>query len=218
MMTRKFLKQSKHDFSKTIYTRDVNNTDCDITQQLKTWMHWNAGKEKHATTTADITWLKDAIGKNKGRALQAIELYQQCYKDKIEQCVKAEFELEGATTNKERMAVRHRVVSKMWKEEAEDIIAEITGELAIEKQKRKAKKTDKDKGETLNSVEARSPEEYNTFVILCFYVKKNKPVQFTSYSAIQSLPLLLQTAFQAITQATGWIFFVSASGPNPSDC
>ena len=68
-------------------------------------MRWNAGKEKHATTTADITWLKDAMGKNKGHTLQAIELYQQRYKDKIKQRVKAEFELEGATTNKERMAV-----------------------------------------------------------------------------------------------------------------
>jgi hypothetical protein len=89
-------------------------------------MHWNAGKEKRASTKPDITWLKDAMGKSKGRALQAIELYQQRYKDKIERRVKANFDLEGATTNKERMAVRRRVVSEMWKAEDEDIVAEIT--------------------------------------------------------------------------------------------
>jgi len=77
------------------------------TQQLRTWMHWNAGKEKCMSTKPDVTWLKEAIGKGKGHALQAIELYQQHYKDKIEQQVKAAFDLHGATTNKEQMAICH---------------------------------------------------------------------------------------------------------------
>jgi hypothetical protein len=199
----------------TIYTRDIIHTHRDTTQKLRTWMHWNAGKEKCASTKPDITWLKDAMGKSKGRALQAIELYQQCYKDKIERRVKANFDLEGATTNKERMAVRRRVVSEMWKAEDEDIVAEITEGVEIEKEKKKSKKNE-DKGEeTLNDVEARSPEEYNAFVILCFHPEKM--FQLTPYSSIQSLPLILQTAFQAITEATGWVFFISAGGPNPSD-
>ena len=60
----------------------------------------------------------------------------------------------------------------MWKEEVEDIIAKITGKFEIEKQKKKSKKMDKDEGETLNNIEVQSPEEYNTFIILYFYVKK----------------------------------------------
>jgi len=74
-------------------------------QQLRTWMHWNAGKEKCVSTKPNMTWLKDAIGKGKGRALQAIELYQQCYKDKIERQVKVAFNLHGTTANKEQMAI-----------------------------------------------------------------------------------------------------------------
>jgi hypothetical protein len=41
-------------------------------------MHWNAGKEKQASTKPNVKWLQDAIEKPKGRALQLIELYQHC--------------------------------------------------------------------------------------------------------------------------------------------
>ena len=107
-------------------------------------MQWNSGKQKHASNKPDVNWLKDAMGKSKGRVLQAVKLYQQRYKDKIEKRVKAEFDLHGATTNKEQMGIRHRVVLEMWKGEDNNIIAEITGEVEVEKQKNKGKKDDKD--------------------------------------------------------------------------
>ena len=130
-------------------------------------MHWNAGKEKRVSAKPDTTWLKDALGKRKGRTHQAVELYQQRYKDKIEERVKAEFNLHSAVTNKERMAIRHRVVSEMWKAEDETIITEITGEAEGEKQKRNEKKSE-DGTEISNSVKARTPEEYDVFVTSCF--------------------------------------------------
>ncbi|KAF8224184.1 hypothetical protein L208DRAFT_1513074 [Tricholoma matsutake] len=104
-------------------------------KQLRTWMHWNAGKEKHVSAKPDTTWLKDVLGKSKGHTLQAVELYQQHYKDKIEEHIKAEFNLCGAETNKEQMAIHHQVVSEMWKVEDETIITEIMGEAEGEKQK-----------------------------------------------------------------------------------
>src|ERR1700733_9400475 len=84
-------------------------------------------KGKRVSAKPDITWLKDVLGKSKGRALQAIEVYQQRYKDKIEECVKAEYNLHSTMTNKERMAIHRQVVSKMWKAEDKGIIDEITG-------------------------------------------------------------------------------------------
>jgi hypothetical protein len=122
-------------------------------QQLRMWMHWNAGKEKCVSAKPDTNWLKDALGKSKGRTHQAVELYQQCYKDKIEEHIKAEFNLHSTVTNKERMAIRHQVVSEMWKVEDKAIITEIMGEAEGEKQKRKEKKSE-DGTEISNSVEA----------------------------------------------------------------
>jgi len=52
------------------------------------------------------------------------------------------------------------------------------------------------------------------FIIL-FYT--NEVVELTTYSAIKSLPSIVKSVFQAIMQLTGWVFFVSAGGPNPSD-
>jgi len=123
-----------------IYFREITYAHHNPTQQLQMWMHWNSGKQKCTSNKPDVNWLKDAMGKSKGRILQAVELYQQRYKDKIKKRVKAEFDLHGAMTNKERMGIHHRVVSKMWKAEDEDVIAEITGEVEAEKQKKKGKK------------------------------------------------------------------------------
>jgi hypothetical protein len=158
------------------------------------------------STKPDVTWLKDAIGKGKGRALQAIELYQQHYKDKIERQVKAAFDLHGVMTNKERMAIHCRIVSEMWKAEDEDIIAEITGE--VEKQKKSTKKADDENEEkgVLNDFETQSPEEYNAFVILFLYQLNsltyhlqchkipslNSPIGFPSEYSSYGLGLLRQ--------------------------
>ena len=128
-------------------------------------MHWNSGKEKRMSTKPDITWLKDAMGKSKGRALQAIEIYQQCYKDNIERRIKAEIDLHGTTTSKDRMAIRRRIMTEMWKDETEDVVAEITGE--VEKQKELKKNQDKDETKVTNENEERSPEEYETLVHRC---------------------------------------------------
>jgi hypothetical protein len=150
-----------------IYFREITYAHHNTTQQLQTWMQWNSGKQKRASNKPDVNWLKDAMGKSKGRVLQAVELYQQRYKDKIEKQVKAEFDLHGATTNKERMGICRRVVSEMWKGEDKDIIAEITGEVEVEKQKKKGKKDDKDdKEKEASNEDERSPEEYDVFVIL----------------------------------------------------
>ena len=48
--------------------------------------------------------------------------------------------------------------------------------------------------------------------IISFYT--NETVQLP---ALKSLPLILQSVFQAITQLTGWAFFISAGDPNPND-
>jgi len=47
-------------------------------------MYWYATKEKHGSTRANTTWLRDAINKGKSsHSLQAIEVYQQWNKEKI---------------------------------------------------------------------------------------------------------------------------------------
>lgn len=50
---------------------------------------------------------------------------------------------------------------------------------------------------------------------LCF--SANTTAQYIAYRAIKSLPSILQSVFQVITEAMGWVFFISAGGPNPSD-
>jgi len=132
------------------------------------------------------------MGKSKGRILQAVELYQQRYKDKIKKRVKAEFDLHGAMTNKERMGIHHRVVSKMWKAEDEDVIAEITGEVEAEKQKKKGKKDKEEEEKEMSNKDEWSPEEYDVFIIL-FYT--NEVVELTTYSAIKSLPSIVKSVF-----------------------
>jgi hypothetical protein len=154
-----------------IYFQEITYAHHNTTQQLWTWMHWNSGKQKHASNKPDVNWLKDTMGKHKGHILQAVKLYQQCYKDKIEKHMKAEFNLHGGTTNKEQMGIHCRVVLEMWKGEDEDIIAEITGEVEAEKQKKKGKKDDDEEEEEKEEKEAsnkdeRSPEEYDVFIIL----------------------------------------------------
>jgi hypothetical protein len=106
-------------------------------QQLKTWMYWFAAKEKRGSTKADATWLKDAINNHKGsRSLQAIEVYQQQNKEKIEEHMKAEIAQQGAKTKKECMSICHWVVAEMWDEEDGGIVAEIHEEADKQKKER----------------------------------------------------------------------------------
>ena len=35
--------------------------------------------------------------------------------------------------------------------------------------------------------------------------------------AVKALPTILQSALKVVADATGWVFFVGAAGPNPSD-
>ena len=67
-----------------IYFQEITYAHHNTTQQLQTLMQWNSGKQKHTSNKPDVNWLKDAMGKSKGHILQAVNLYQQCYKDKIE--------------------------------------------------------------------------------------------------------------------------------------
>jgi hypothetical protein len=109
---------------------------------------------------ANTTWLKNAINKGKsGHSLQAIEVYQQRNKEKIEVCMKAVIEEQGAKTRKERMSIRCRVVAKMWDKEDEDIVAEIKEETDKQKVKGSIDVSGKDSFGKLG--EERTPEEYN---------------------------------------------------------
>jgi hypothetical protein len=120
-------------------------------------MYWNATKEKRGTTKTDTMWLKNAINKGKsGRSLQAIEVYQQQSKKKIEVHVKTEIKEQDANTQKERMSIRCRVVAKLWDQEDEDVVAEIKEEM--EKQKVKEKIDVSGIGKL---GEERTPEEYD---------------------------------------------------------
>ena len=108
-----------------------------MTQQLKTWMYWFAAKGKCGSTKADATRLKDTINNCKGsHSLQAIEVYQQQNKEKIEEHMKAEITQQGTKTKKECMLVRHRVVAKMWDEEDGGIVAKIQEEVDKQKMER----------------------------------------------------------------------------------
>jgi hypothetical protein len=120
-------------------------------------MHWNATKEKHGTMRTNTMWLKNTINKGKsGRSLQAIKVYQQWSKEKIEAHVKAEIEEQDAKTQKERMLICCWVVTKLWDQEDEDIMAEIKEE--TEKQKMKEKIDVSGIGKL---GEERTPEEYD---------------------------------------------------------
>jgi hypothetical protein len=123
-------------------------------------MYWFVSKEKRASAKTDISWLKDAIGKQKGgRSLQPIELYQQRNKEMIEEHVKAEIDKEGAKTKKERMSIRRRVVADLWDNEREDVVAEIKQELEKQKSEGKNDASQKDTSGTLGENE-RTPDEY----------------------------------------------------------
>ena len=132
-------------------------------QQLKTWMHWNAGKVKRASTKPDVTWLKNAMGKPKGRAPQPVEVYQRRYKDDIEKRVRAEIDDKRATSRKDCMTIRRRVVTEMWKDEDEGVVAEIMEE--VENQKKKpGEDGGKNQKSASSGTEERSPEEYDVLV------------------------------------------------------
>jgi hypothetical protein len=123
-------------------------------------MYWNVTKEKRGSTRANTTWLKNAINKGKsGRSLQAIEVYQQRNKEKIEVHVKAVIEEQGAKTKKERMSICRRVVAEMWDKEDEDVVAEIKEETDKQKVKGSIDVSGKDNFGKLG--EERTPEEYN---------------------------------------------------------
>lgn len=122
-------------------------------------MYWNVAKEKRGSTKADTTWLKDAIKGKGSRSLQAIEVYQQWNKEKIEAHVKAEIEEQGAKMKGERMSIRRRVVAEMWDKEDEDVVAEIKEETDKQKAKGRLDVTGKDSFGKLG--EERTPEEYN---------------------------------------------------------
>ena len=132
-----------------------------VAQQLKTWMYWFVGKEKRVSTKVDVSWLKDAISKNKGgHSLQAVELYQQRNKESIEECIKAEVDQKGAKTQKERMKIRRQVVTDMWNNEDEDVVAKIKEE--TEKLKAEGKNNAHQKGTPgTPGGKERIPEEYN---------------------------------------------------------
>ena len=77
----------------------------------------------------NTTWLKNTINKGKsGCSLQAIEVYQQQNKEKIEVHVKAVIKEQGTKMKKEHMSIHHQVVTEMWDKEDEDIVAEIKEE------------------------------------------------------------------------------------------
>ena len=123
-------------------------------------MYWYATKEKRGSTRADTTWLKDAINKGKsGRSLQAIEVYQQQNKEKIEVQVKAEIEKQDAKTKKECMSIRRRVVAEMWEKEDEDVMAKVGKEM--DKQKVKEKVGVSGRNDLGELGEERTPEEYD---------------------------------------------------------
>ena len=132
-----------------------------MTQKLKTWMYWNAAKEKWGSTKANTAWLKNAINKGKsGHSLQAIKVYQQQNKEKIEVCIKAEIEEQGAKMKGEHMSICCQVVTKMWDREDEDVMAEIKEE--ADKQKAKGRLDITGNNKLGNLREERSPKEYNT--------------------------------------------------------
>jgi hypothetical protein len=122
-------------------------------------MYWYATKEKRGSTRANTTWLRDAINKGKhGHSLQAIEVYQQQNKEKIEGRVKAEIEEQGAKTKKDRMSIHRRVVTEMWDKEDEGVVAEIKEEMDKQKLKERIDVSGKDLGKL---GEERTPEEYD---------------------------------------------------------
>jgi hypothetical protein len=134
-----------------------------MAQQLKTWMHWNAGKDKRMSTKPNLTWFNEVIGKSKAtRAPQAIELYQQRNKKNIEQHVKEEIEETNAKTSKERMTIRRRIVAEMWDNEDDDVVSEIKEELDRQRDKGKDKTDEKTTEDSVDG--GRSPEDYNKSV------------------------------------------------------
>ena len=115
---------------------------------------------------ADTTWLKNAINKGKsGHSLQAIKVYQQWNKEKIEVHIKAEIEKQDAKTKKERMSIRHQVVTKMWEKEDEDVVAKIKKEM--DKQKVKERVDISGKNDLGKLEEEQTPKEYDKSVVSC---------------------------------------------------
>ena len=120
-------------------------------------MHWYTVKGKHKLTKSELSWLGNAISKNKsGQALQPIKLYQQWNNEAISIHMRAELDQGGTITAQDCMKICWRVMAKMWSNKAEEFVAEIIDDASWQKDGDKVKVKD-----VPGDDEWKTPEEYH---------------------------------------------------------
>ncbi|KAF8155966.1 hypothetical protein B0H34DRAFT_676059 [Crassisporium funariophilum] len=166
-------------------------------EQLRSWMMRSVVKETRSTAS-DFKQLMQVVkkGQPRKRALQRVEVYQKHFGDKKKIAAVVEEAMKNATEEDTAMGIRRRVVAKLLDEEPPDVQAKVNAKAEELKGQRQAEV------ETLKNMEnneeagaARTPSQY--------------------HEAIKSLPAMLSAAIRSLADATGWVFFITAGGPNP---
>ncbi|KAF8877782.1 hypothetical protein BD779DRAFT_1475043 [Infundibulicybe gibba] len=158
--------------------------------QIESWMHWNTGKITQ--TSQKLNFKEFGTGANlkkRSRAPQRIE--------RIEPRVQEEIQLRGARSCSERMAARRSVIINMLEAEDQETHQIISAEISrIKGLIAEEDELGLDKGPGRSRTNTWSPLEY--------------------HHAVRKLPEYLNHSLQAAADATGWVIFAAAAGPNPS--
>ncbi|KAF8868416.1 hypothetical protein BD779DRAFT_1481637 [Infundibulicybe gibba] len=166
--------------------------------QLESWMHWHTGKDKRASQKLNLKAYDVAFtAKKRGRAPQVVEVYQKLFAERLAPKIQEEIQLRKAKTRSELMAARRSVVMKMFESEDEETRHVVSAEVERIKGIKKEEDEDPDSdGADDTPSPKRSPLEY--------------------HKAVKKLPEYLSHHLQLAAEATGWVIFVAAAGPNPS--
>ncbi|KAG5635182.1 hypothetical protein H0H81_012121 [Sphagnurus paluster] len=164
-------------------------------EQIRQWLLRNARKET-CSSTSDFKKLMHVVGKRHStthkRKYQPVEVYQKYFAENVSDALKEAFDKKKVLTQARMLGVRRNVCNKALEEEEEDVKAMVT-----------------DKLDHLN-------EEWEREKRALDHGGHNDGSAAWYLHSIQHLPALLRAKIQPIAEATGWIFFIGAAGPNPA--
>lgn len=153
--------------------------------------------------------------KEKGRALQHIELYQTLYADKLKSDIDKALTDADAKSRSERMSIRRATVLKLFENETDEVLE--TVQRASDEQKKRLNKEEEARAECLSVNGERTPAEYHQSVTNVHLPVTSSPNTTLTNRSIMALPSKIKPGLQALAEATGWVFFVAAAGPNPAE-
>lgn len=106
-----------------------------ITQQLRTWLTGHSAKEKRQSTKVDLSLFTQ---KEKGRAPQAIEIYQTLYADKVKTHVNQALSDASAKSRSEQMSIRRATMIGLFESKDDEVLEVVKSALEERKKELKA--------------------------------------------------------------------------------